>query len=112
MSPIDPANPAGTRFPTTGRLLEGYDIDEVDAFVTRCERALSTRDGSVTSTTLSEARFTPVRLRPGYRMDPVDAHLAVLAERFADLERHQLPAPAPTGGGHCAGCRCVELGLA
>lgn len=109
---------AGTRFPTT-KLLEGYEVAAVDAFVLRADRAVSMRDRSVTASEVEKIRFTPVRFRTGYQMDDVDNHLARLAEQLTAIEAVSGPVPEPAApaapadaGGHCPGCRCAELGLA
>ena len=105
---------AGTRFPTT-KLLEGYEVAAVDAFVMRAERAVSMRDHSVTAADVEKVRFAPVRFRTGYQMDDVDNHLARLVEQLTAIEAAASPSaatPAPTAAaGHCPGCRCAELGL-
>jgi DivIVA domain-containing protein len=67
---------AGTRF-TVVRLREGYDIDEVDAFVDRVA------SGGATSTEAQRMRFTPVRLRQGYDMGQVDEYLDGIAAELS-----------------------------
>ena len=106
---------AGTRFPTT-KLLEGYEVAAVDAFVARAERAVSMRDGSVTAAEVEKIRFAPVRFRTGYQMDDVDNHLERLVEQLTAIEAALPPPAAPAAApveatGHCPGCRCAELGL-
>ena len=76
---------AGTRFPTT-RLVEGYAVAAVDAFVAQADRAVSMRDGSVTARQVEQVRFAPVRFRTGYRMDDVDTYLARLVEQLSAIE--------------------------
>ena len=74
------------RFSVT-RFSEGYDMQEVDDFLDRCDRALATGDGSVTAQSVREMRFSPTRFREAYRMDEVDDFLdSVLAQRFVSLE--------------------------
>lgn len=61
---------------TTVRLREGYNIDEVDAFLAEMDRALSGRlPDQALADRMTNARFTPVRLRRGYDMEEVDQHL-------------------------------------
>lgn len=68
---------------TTTRFADAYEITEVDDFLDRCDRALATGDGSVTTEDVRGARFTPVRFRPGYAMEEVDDFLDdVLAPRL------------------------------
>ena len=105
---------AGTRFPTT-KLLEGYEVAAVDAFVMRAERAVSMRDGSVTVAEVEKIRFAPVRFRTGYQMDDVDNHLERLVEQLTAIEATASSAPTAASApadlaGHCPGCRCAELG--
>lgn len=72
---------------TATRFGEGYDMQEVDDFLDRCDRALATGDGSVTAQSVRDMRFTPARFREAYRMDEVDDFLdAVLVLRFVELE--------------------------
>lgn len=65
----------GARFSIV-RWREGYNSDEVDAFLVRADA------GSLTSAEVEKARFTPVRLRPGYSMSEVDAYLDTLVSRL------------------------------
>ena len=93
---------------TVTRFGEGYDMQEVDDFLDRCDRALATGDGSVTAQSVREMRFSPTRFREAYRMDEVDDFLdSVLAQRFVSLEAAEpqpgdfaegmaAPAPVPT----------------
>jgi DivIVA domain-containing protein len=57
------------------RFSEGYEMEEVDDFLDRVERALLSGDGSVTAQDVAGARFTPVRFAEGYDMQEVDAAL-------------------------------------
>lgn len=71
---------------TPARFRAGYDLTEVDAFLDRCDQALSSGDGSITAQSVLAMRFTPTKFREGYEMDEVDAFLDdVLAPRFAAL---------------------------
>ncbi|WP_344771224.1 DivIVA domain-containing protein [Aeromicrobium panaciterrae] len=64
------------------RLREGYDIDEVDAFLAEVERnLLGPLPHAELARRIAHARFTPVRLRQqGYDMGAVDEHLDTLHE--------------------------------
>ena len=62
------------RFAST-RFGPGYDPQEVDDFIDRCERAVRSGDGSVTARQVAEKRFTATRFREGYDMDEVDRFL-------------------------------------
>lgn len=76
------------RFSTT-RFGEGYAMDEVDAFLDRCERALLHRDGSLTAQEALGQRFTPTRFQEGYSMQEVDDLLdAVLVPMLQDPASH------------------------
>ena len=57
---------------TSARFGPGYDAQEVDDFIDRCERAVRSGDGSITAQEVTETRFTPTRFREGYEMDDVD----------------------------------------
>lgn len=71
---------------TPTRFSAGYDMDEVDHFLDRCDRALDSGDGSVTAEMVLGVRFTPTRFAEAYAMDEVDRFLdEVLAPRFAAL---------------------------
>lgn len=70
----------GNRFALV-RWREGYDCEDVDAFLVRAEA------GSLTSTDVADARFKPVRLRPGYDMGQVDAYLDGLAAQLPASSR-------------------------
>lgn len=72
---------------STRRFGEGYDTDEVDAFLDRCEQALVRRDGSLTAEEALGQRFTP--RRSGYAMDEVDEFLdTVLVPMLKDPQAH------------------------
>ncbi|WP_422116966.1 DivIVA domain-containing protein [Brachybacterium sp. UNK5269] len=76
------------RFSTT-RFGEGYVMDEVDAFLDRCEQALLHRDGSLTAQEALGQRFTVTRFQEGYSMQEVDDFLdAVLVPMLEDPAAH------------------------
>lgn len=99
-----------TTFPTT-RLLESYTRDEVDALIDQGVRALVAWEQAMTELrerlaagssaqwqppqTLTadqarQVRFTPLRLRTGYKMPPVDDVLTMLEltlEEYAEESR-------------------------
>jgi DivIVA domain-containing protein len=82
---------------TPTRFSEGYDIDQVDDFLDRCEHALATGDGSVTAADVAGMRFATTRFKPGYAMEEVDDFLdSVLVPRFRELEQS---AGVPAGEG-------------
>lgn len=58
---------------------EGYDQDEVDAYVDRIQAAFIGRLPPPSVEEVEDTRFSPVRLVRGYRMDDVDAYLARIA---------------------------------
>ena len=71
----------------TGR--EGYDVEEVDAFVARLESALGRQPPAITAEEVAAQRFAPVRLRRGYDMADVDDFLDKVT---AELHRRQVQA--------------------
>lgn len=73
--PVAPGPQVGERF-TVVRLREGYNIDEVEAFVSRAEM------GTLSSSEARTVRFTPVRIRPGYAMGEVDDYIDSLAAQL------------------------------
>ena len=76
------------RFAST-RFGPGYDTQEVDDFIDRCERAVRSGDGSITAQEVTEKRFTPTRFREGYDMDEVDRFLDdVLVPLLDDPTQH------------------------
>jgi DivIVA domain-containing protein len=116
-TPYPTSTVPGGRFPTT-RWLEGYDIEQVDAFCERGQRALTESSPGLGPAEVRSARFRPVRMRTGYEMGPVDSYLDELAAQLAAQLAARHGDPATTGdpaagsaGGHCPGCRCAELGL-
>ncbi len=65
----------------TVHIREGYDIDEVDAFINEVVSLI--RPGSPDNELaqrITRIRFTPVRIRRGYNMDQVDAYLSELLD--------------------------------
>jgi DivIVA domain-containing protein len=73
-----------TRFRET-RLRAGYAAYEVELFVEAVEDALRSASPRLDSSDVAWQRFTPVMMKPGYRMDDVDDYLEdaerVLRER-------------------------------
>jgi DivIVA domain-containing protein len=63
---------------------EGYAIGEVDEFLTQVAAALEFDPPLMRAEDVESQRFAPVRVRSGYDMDEVDAHLDRLA---AELRR-------------------------
>ena len=72
-----------SRFGTTRR--GGYDEEEVDEFLDRIIHNLMRGERGTLQRLAGEARFTMVRLRPGYRMADVDGLLASVEHALADL---------------------------
>jgi DivIVA domain-containing protein len=72
---------------------EGYDMEDVDAFLARVQAAMAADDeGRAGATDLRpedvvNARFTPTKFRQGYHQDEVDDFLD---EIVADLRRRGL----------------------
>ena len=68
---------ASVRFTTTA-FREGYDSDEVDAFLARCAESIGHLEGGpapaypVSSDDVVQARFAPTKFRTGYDQDEVD----------------------------------------
>lgn len=74
-------HPPGLAFSTV-RWIEGYDIAEVNAFILEVEpQVLERAPDRELAQRITRSRFTPVRIRPGYNMDEVDAYL----DRLLDL---------------------------
>ena len=72
------------RFSTT-RLRPGYDIDQVDAFLSAIrDTFLETRKPSLTPDEIRNKQFSTTRLRPGYDEEEVDAFLDEAESRLAD----------------------------
>lgn len=74
---------ANSRFATTRR--GGYDEEEVDEFLDRIIHNLMLGERGTLQRLAGEARFTTVRLRPGYVMADVDSLLASVEQALADL---------------------------
>ena len=112
-TPYPTSSVPGGRFPMTARLQEGYEIEDVDRLCARAQRALSESPPSMGPVDIRAARFTPVRMRAGYKMAAVDSYLDVLASELDARRQVTTTAAAPRAGsdGHCPGCRCAELGL-
>jgi DivIVA domain-containing protein len=72
-----------SRFGTTHR--GGYDQKEVDEFLDKITGNLTRGERGTLQQLAGEARFTTVRLRPGYRMTDVDSLLASVEHALADL---------------------------
>jgi DivIVA domain-containing protein len=72
-----------SRFGTTHR--GGYDEQEVDAFLDRITDNLTRGERATLQQLAGEARFTTVKVRPGYVMADVDSLLASVEQALADL---------------------------
>jgi len=72
-----------SRFGTTRR--GGYDEEEVDGFLDRIMRNLILGERGTMQQLAGEARFTTVRLRPGYVMADVADLLGSVEHALADL---------------------------
>jgi DivIVA domain-containing protein len=72
-----------SQFGTTRR--SGYSEEEVDAFLDRIIDKLMQGERGTLRMLAGEARFTTVRLRPGYVMADVDSMLASVEQSLADL---------------------------
>ena len=83
MTPFD--SQAGRRFPLT-KWREGYEVEEVDEFVHRCELALERRGGAVTDEELRQVRFSPTRFRHGYDQRAVDDALDALSVALREAD--------------------------
>jgi DivIVA domain-containing protein len=74
---------------SASRFAGAYDMEEVDAFLDRCERALVRADGSLTADDVRAQRFTTVKFQVGYEMAEVDEFLdSVLVPMLQDPQRH------------------------
>ena len=75
-----------TRFPTTPRLREGYATAELDTFRKELrDTFLGVRPPSLTWDEARDKQFTPTRLRPGYKVEQVDAFLDQAEQRLAAM---------------------------
>jgi DivIVA domain-containing protein len=84
-----------TRFETSRRLWEGYATSEVDAFRKELrDTFLGVRPPPLSWDEAHDKQFTPTRLRPGYKVEQVDAFLDKAEQRLAamrsDLVRRAL----------------------
>jgi len=91
-----------TRFETTRRLWEGYATVEVDAFRKELrDTFLGVRPPPLTWDEAHHKQFTPTRLRPGYKVEQVDAFLDKaeqrLAAKWSDVVRRALKSPSLLG---------------
>jgi DivIVA domain-containing protein len=108
-----------TKFSTV-RLLRGYDIDQVDAFLDAIRDAfLGIREPSLTPDEIRNMRFSTTRLRPGYDEEEVDAFLDVAELRLAAQVSARYGAPAAgqrfVASDPAAGAlpiRCLKCGAA
>ena len=74
-----------TRFRATRRFSDGYDAEEVDAFLRRVVEALRGVEPEATDLTwqeVAERTFFPTRWRPGYLPKDVDAALELAAREL------------------------------
>ena len=75
------------------RLRDGYDMEDVDAFLARVRAAMTADDEGRAGATdvrpedVVNARFTPTKFREGYHQDEVDDFLD---EIVVDLRRRGL----------------------
>ena len=84
------------RFSTT-RLRPGYDVEEVDAFLSAIrETFLEIRKPSLTPDEIRKKQFSTTRLRPGYDQEEVDAFLDEAELRLA--ARASARGEAPVAG--------------
>ena len=63
---------------TQVKFREGYDIDEVDAFVAAVRASIAagpSATGALGSDAVRNTRFQPTKFRPGYDQNEVDALL-------------------------------------
>jgi DivIVA domain-containing protein len=75
-----------TRFSTTPRLWEGYATAEVDAFRKELrDTFLGVRPPPLAWDEAHDNQFTPTRLRPGYKVEQVDAFLDKAEQRLAAM---------------------------
>lgn len=88
------AERAGTRAFSTARLRPGYDIDQVDAFLSATrDTFLGIREPSLTPDEIRGKMFSVTRFRPGYAMEEVDAFLDEAESRLAAQVRAMGDAP-------------------
>ena len=118
---VDAAELAGwveTRKISTTRLRPGYDIEEVDAFLSAIrDTFLGIREPSLTPGEIRARQFSTTRLRPGYDEEEVDAILDEAESRLAARvsARRGTPAAGPQPGtadpaAEATQIRCPECG--
>lgn len=91
---------AAVRFTPVG-FSEGYDMDEVDAFLDRIAQAAGPGGAGVTTQLCDEVehvRFTPVRMVGGYDMDEVDTFV----DSVITTALRELAAVSGSTAGRCA----------
>lgn len=71
------------------RFRVGYAVDEVDSFVPVVEDALRAAAPRLCASAVARQTFTPVMLKPGYRMDDVDAYLDHAERRLQPREHEE-----------------------
>ena len=76
---------------TRARLRQGYDIGQVDAFISRVVHDLGSPESAMHAAEVREVQFRPVMLRESYDMREVDGYLDELERQLAD--RHPEPRP-------------------
>jgi DivIVA domain-containing protein len=75
-----------TRFETSRRLWEGYATAEVDTFRKELrDTFLGVSQPPLTWDEAHDKQFTPTRLRPGYKVEQVDAFLDKAEQRLAAM---------------------------
>jgi DivIVA domain-containing protein len=75
-----------TRFETSRRLWEGYATSEVDTFRKELrDTFLGVRPPPLTWDEAHDKQFTPTRLRPGYKVEQVDAFVDKAEQRLAAM---------------------------
>jgi DivIVA domain-containing protein len=75
-----------TRFETSRRLWEGYATPEVDAFRQALrDTFLGVKPPPLTWDEAHDKQFTPTRLRPGYKVEQVDAFVDKAEQRLAAM---------------------------
>ncbi len=92
---VDAAEWVETRKISTTRLRPGYDIEEVDAFLSAIrDTFLGIREPSLTPGEIRAKQFSTTRLRPGYDEKEVDAILDEAESRLAAQVSAQRGTPA------------------
>ncbi|HEV2256557.1 MAG TPA: DivIVA domain-containing protein [Streptosporangiaceae bacterium] len=104
-----------TQFSTT-RLRPGYDIEEVDAFLSAIrDTFLGIREPSLTPDEIRTKQFSTTRLRPGYDQEEVDAFLDEAEVRLTDqagarAHAARLRSVAADQAAGAVRIRCLECG--